>query len=184
MIYIITMLKTITLAVFWLIFPPLFLILSFVWKIPRKVFRILLFFVAPLTLLVLFAVSAQVYAHYYYLVERGSRKEIETRTGLQFPDYQTIEKRRFLSGPSLSGDFTVQYVIRLDTAGIQEFYSDIEALIPDGADSLQVQASHWTLNGKDGYSFYDAGTDHPDQEFLSVTILKSRAQAVIEYGSW
>ena len=82
--------RLLALVLAWLVFSPLFLFLSIRWKKPKLIPRIILTTIAPLTLVVLFFVSWGSYDYYYYNIKRGSRSEIEAKTGLNFPKYKTI----------------------------------------------------------------------------------------------
>ena len=178
------MLKKIALSVFWLVFPPLFLVLAFLWKMPRMVPRIILFVVAPLTLLVLLAVGLDLYMRYHQYVDRGSRSEIEMKTGVEFPRYRTIEKRKRVPYPSRFRDFEIGYKVQLDTKGIRDFYQAIEVSARQETESLKPQRNIWSITPEGKYYFHDAGIDDPDQEFLTVTIDTSLHQASIAYGVW
>lgn len=178
------MLKKITLSVLWLVFPPLFLLLAFVWKMPRMVPRIILFVVAPLTLLVLLAGGLDLYIRYHQYVDRGSRSEIEMKSGVEFPRYRTIEKRKRVPLPARFRDFTIEYKVQLDTTCIRDFYQAIEASARQETDSLKPQRNTWSITPEGKYFFHDAGIDDPDQEFITVIINPSLHQADIEYGEW
>lgn len=109
------------LFLFWVLFPPFFLIISFFWEMPRKIWRIVLTLIAPLCLLLVIICSVWVYQNYHVYGERGSRKEIESKTGIKFPKYQKVEKRHFTYGSAFGGDFTMEYSLQFDTVNIGTF---------------------------------------------------------------
>jgi len=179
------MLKKLSLALLWLLFPPLFLVLAFVWKMPRMAARIILFVVAPITLVMLLATGVDLYNRYHQYVDRGSRSEIESKTGLKFPRYRTIDKREIIFKYPRGLDFTMKYKVQLDTARIREFYQAIETTAqPTAIDTLHMRPPGWRINSDGNYDFYDSGINHPDQQFLDITIDKSMHQATIVYGEW
>ena len=180
-----SVLKKLILILFWIIFPPLFLVFSIIWKTPKLTVRILLTAVAPLTLVVLFMGLFQMQQYYYYHFERGSRTELEAKTGLKFPDYQTIEKRHFLNGPSFNGDFTIEFTIKLDTANIQDFYRQIDHKTRDDSKNKEeVPTSYWSSERDGNYSFTCFG-DPKDKgdETLELHIDKKNALIKITYGA-
>lgn len=176
--------KKLTLFIFWFIFPPLFLVFSIIWGSPKLAVRILMTAVAPLTLIFVFLGLFQMQQYYYYHFDRGSKTELEAKTGLKFPDYQMIEKRHFFNGPSFNGDFTMLYTIQLDTANIQDFYQQIDQKIKKAEnDTIDSSTNYWSLgeDGKYSFSRFDDPQDEDDQT-LEFNIDKKNAQVKISFG--
>lgn len=175
--------KVAVLSIFWLIFPPLFLVFSIIWKMPKLLMRIVLTIVAPLSLIA-FAIGifGVTQLHYFYF-ERGSRTEIETKTGLKFPDYETVEKRHFTHEPSFNGDFSMERTIKFDTTNIQDFYKQIdlkiEATKQDATGSANIS---WSRNNDGTYYFSHFDLNDPDDQTLEIKIDKKQKVVTITYG--
>lgn len=147
---------------------------------PGWVPRIVLTLLAPLTLLVLVSTYISASSYYNFHVERGSRKELETKTGITFPRYKTVEKRHFTYGPGSNGDFTMEKTVELDASGIQEFYSQIEAKIQEetpGDGTAKSSGWAYTADGNYTYNYNFWGMDdhtlelHVDKESRQVRIV-------------
>jgi len=161
----------------WLLFPPLFLLFSFIWNIPKKMARIILTLVAPLTLVFLQFISYITYSNYNIYIERGSRSEIETKTRIKFPDYETVERTHFKGRVSFTGDFTMHYSIKLDTTNIQDFYNRINAQIQQ-----QNISTGWSINEEGHYSFSHIAENTEEHQALDLNIDKNTALVEIQYG--
>lgn len=174
-------LQKLTLIFFWLIFPPLFLVFLFIWKMPKLAIRLILTVIAPLTLIVLFVGLFQLQQYYYYHFERGSRAEIEAKTGLKFPDYTTVEKRHFTFEPGFNGDFSMEYTVKFDTANIQNFYLQIDKKLqePEKQNSSTI---YWSLENDGNYFFNHFDPEDEDDQTLELHIDKKNAQIRISYG--
>ncbi len=180
-----TVIKSLVLFVFWLVFPPLFLLFSFIWKIPRLAYRFIFTLLAPVTLFFLFLCSIMAYVYYDCFIVRGSRTEIETKTGLDFPDYRTVERRRFEDYFSFNGDYTITFSVKIDTVGIQDFYNQIEKQI-ELHNKEKREDSNWDFDIDGNYSFSSLGI-YPDigkEESLQLTIDKKNSIMEISYGDW
>ncbi|MDO9615989.1 MAG: hypothetical protein Q7J86_15890 [Bacteroidota bacterium] len=178
-----TILKRFVLSIFWLIFPPLFLILSIVWKSPKLVMRIVLTAIAPLTIVaIVIGIFSLNQLHYYY-IERGSRTEIEAKTGMEFPDYETVEKRHFSYGPSFNGDFTMERTVKFDTVNIHDFYEQIDLkIIETGKNTLNSFSIYWSMQENGNYSFTHFDPQDEDDQTLELEIDKKNSQVRITYG--
>lgn len=141
-----TILKDLTLAVLWLLISPLFLFFSIRWKRPKKIARIILTVIAPFTLIVFFIVLISGGFYYYHYIQRGSRAEIERRTGIEFPWFKTVERRKFEIKPLFTGDFSMKRKVRIDTAYIKGIIGGIDNSTKD---SLSRYAFNyiWDING-------------------------------------
>jgi hypothetical protein len=173
-------LKTSTLILSWIVFSPLFLFLSAEWKRPKLIGRIMLTIIAPVTLLTLSFVTWHGYEYYYYQVKRGSRSEIEAKTGIDFPEYKTIEKRRRAYEPSFNGDFTMNYSVQLDTTDIDQFYKHIrEAISYKNVVKNDSLYFYWDIDFNGNFFF-----NHNDfQENLDLQINNKTGEMKITYGS-
>ncbi len=122
--------------------------------------------------------------YYYYHFERGNRTELESKTGLPFPDYEAIENRHFLNGPSFNGDFKMEYTIKLDTTSIPDFYQKIDQKIKEvDNDTIDSGIFYWNF-GEDGkyyFSCFDDPQDEDDQT-LELYIDKKNSQIKISFG--
>lgn len=169
----------------WLLFPPLFLLFSNIWNIPKKLARIILTLVAPLTLVFLLFVSYITYSNYYYYIERGSRSEIETKTEIRFPDYKTVERTHFKGRVSFNGDFTMHYTIKLDTTNIKDFYNRINDQIQKQK-KMEYKSSNigsgWSVNEDGHYSFSHIAKNTEEHQTLDLNIEKNTALVEIQYG--
>ena len=175
-----SILKKTALLFQWLIFPPLFLFFSIKWKTPKIITRTVLTIIAPLTLVVLIAISWQGYDYYYYQIKRGSRSEIETKTGLIFPKFHTTNKRQFTYGPSFLGDFRMEYTVKLDTNNIQEFYEQIEQQIKFAEEQKgKHSAINWSMDNEGNYSFSEIDFETGN---LELKINKKNAVVEILFG--
>lgn len=176
-------LKTTALFIFWLIFPPLFLTFSIIWKMPKLIGRIVLTVVAPLTIVTLIAGVFGLQQLHYYYIERGSRSEIEAKTGLKFPDYQTVEKRHFIYKPNFNGDFTMERTIKLDTVNIANFYKQVDRKIEmTKKDTLNSTTIYWNIgeNGNCRFTHFDFADD--DDQTIELEIDKKQSLVRITYG--
>ena len=169
--------RFLVLIISWLLFPPLFLLFSIIWNIPKKMARIILTLVAPLTLVLLLFVSYITYSSYHFYIERGSRSEIETKTGIKFPDYKTVERAHFKGRVSFTGDFTMHYSIKLDTTNIQDFYNRINAQI-----QKQNISTGWSIHEDGHYSFSHIAKNTKEHQTLDLNIDKNTALVEIKYG--
>jgi hypothetical protein len=124
--------KIIALILMWILFSPLFLILSIKWSMPKLVPRIILTTLAPLSVLIIFFCSWGCYEYYYFHIKRGSRPEIEAKTGMEFPRFKTIERREMLYGPIFFRAFKMDYTVQLDTTNVDKFYQQINNKIKSG----------------------------------------------------
>lgn len=176
-------LKSLVLFLFWLVFSPLFLTFSIIWKMPRLTYRIILTLIAPFTLFVLL-MGWFVFGYYYtYYFSRGGRTEIEAKTGVDFPKYKILEKRHFIYGPWMSGDFDMEYTVKLDTAGIGEFYLRVEKQMEKAKDDCAGNDSYWSVDENGNYRF-NSPVEPETQETFGLLIDKTNAVAKITYGSW
>jgi hypothetical protein len=171
------LIRYLVLLAFWLLFPPLFLLFSIIWNIPKKMARIILTIVAPLTLVLLLFVSYITYRNYYFYIERGSRSEIETKTEIKFPDYETVERAHFQGHVSFTGDFTMHYSIKLDTTNIKDFYNRINTQI-----QRQNISTGWSINDDGHYSFSHIANNTDEHQTLDLNIDKNTALVEIQYG--
>jgi hypothetical protein len=179
-----TVVKSLVLFVFWLVFPPLFLFFSVIWEMPRLTYRIVLTLIAPFTLFA-FLMSWVVFENYYTCYfSRGTRTEIETKTGVDFPKYKILEKRHLINGPWMSGDFDMKYSVKLDTVGIRDFYLRIEKQMEKRKDDSAGNDSYWSVDENGNYRFSLPGVEPETQETLELLIDKSNAVVKIAYGSW
>ncbi|MCE4566039.1 hypothetical protein INQ51_17095 [Maribellus sp. CM-23] len=171
--------KTIVLILSWIIFSPLFLFLSIKWRVPKLVPRIILTTLAPLSLLIIFFVSRGTYDYYYYNIKRGSKSEIEAKTGLDFPKFKTIEKRHTRFGPAFNGDFSMEYTVKFDTLNIAIFYQQIENKIESGSTNLKDSVFvYWDRYGDGIYSF----NFNDLEENLELIIDSNKEEMRITYG--
>jgi len=177
-------LKIIGLIFSWLLFPPLFFIFSTIWKMPKKIWRIVLTIIAPLSLLLIIICSVWVYQNYHVYRERGSRKEIEIKTGIELPKYQKFERRYFIYGSAFGGDFTMEYSIQLDTAGAQDFYRQIEEKLNEQKNDSVDSGVSWSLTEEGNYHFSSPGINPLTQENLELFIDRKNALVRVIYGSW
>jgi hypothetical protein len=177
-------LKIIGLIFSWLLFPPLFFILSTIWKMPKKIWRVVLTIIAPLSLLLIIICSVWVYQNYHVYRERGSRKEIEIKTGIELPKYQKFERRYFIYGSAFGGDFTMEYSIQLDTAGAQDFYRQIEEKLNEQKNDSVDSGVSWSLTEEGNYHFSSPGINPLTQENLELFIDRKNALVRVIYGSW
>jgi hypothetical protein len=177
-------LKIIGLIFSWLLFPPLFFIFSTIWKMPKKIWRIVLTIIAPLSLLLIIICSVWVYQNYHVYRERGSRKEIEIKTGIELPKYQKVERRYFIYGSAFGGDFTMEYSIQLDTAGAQDFYRQIEEKLNEQKNDSVDSGVFWSLTEEGNYHFSSPGINPLTQENLELFIDRKNALVRVIYGSW
>ncbi len=177
------LIKSIALFIFWLIFSPLFLVFSIIWKMPRLGYRILLTLIAPFTLLVLlFGLFSAGYYYNYYL-SRGTRTEIETKTGIEFPKFRTLEKRHFIYGPKFTGDFTMEYKVKMDTVKIQDFYNQIEIQLEKQMKTNEIDYKiNWAIIEDGNYHFMQPWSE--SQETLELEIDKKNATVKVIYGCW
>ncbi len=118
--------KIIALTISWILFLPLFLFLSIKWSNPKLVPRIILTVLAPFSMLIILFISLGSYEYYYFQIKRGSRYEIETKTGIEFPRFKTIKSREMIYGPIYFSSFRMEYSVQLDTTNIDKFYQKIE----------------------------------------------------------
>lgn len=177
--------RSFTLFIFWLILPPIFLTLSIIWKTPRRIWRIVLTLIAPLTLLVLVMSVNSGSQYYYHHISRGSKNEIETLTGLKLPRYKIIEKRHFTYGPNFQGDFIMEYTIKLDTVKIKEFYNKIEEQITDyNLEKDRNPEPFWVINENGDYYFKSSGIQPETHETLELLFDKKNATMKVEFGTW
>ena len=175
--------KKLALLILWLIFPPLFLFFSIKWKTPKIISRTILTIIAPLTLLILMAISLQGYEYYYHHVKRGSKSELETKTGMLFPKFHTTNKRQFTYGNSFNGDFTMEYTVKLDTNNIQVFYEQIEQQIQFYEEQIEKNpAIYWTIDKEGNYFFTYQDFENGDDETLELKINKKDAEIKILFG--
>lgn len=170
-------LKLFGLLLGWLLFPPIFLLLSYRWKLISPWLRISLFFVAPLTFLVLFIgiVWGKSYLHQEW---RGSRSEISMRTGVLFPHLDQAEEDWMYGSRSFNGDFTKVKYYQLDTTDIESFYATLEQMV-DSCSSHQDQFHNKTWNkDRNGFSFSVVEGD----EFLNLKIDKTSGKMEVIFG--
>lgn len=178
-------LRSFALFMTWLIFPPIFLILSTIWKTPRKIWRLVLTFIAPLTLLILLLTMIWANDYYYWHYKRGSKKEIETLTSLKLPKYKVIEKRHFTYGPRFQGDFIMEYTIKLDTLNIKEFYNNIEEqIIILNSDNKRNTVPSWRITESGDYYYGSSGAPLDSHEMLELLFDKKNSTVKVEFGSW
>jgi hypothetical protein len=176
------LIKSFVLFIFWLIFSPLFHVFSIKWKMPRLGYRIVLTFIAPFTLLVLFLGLFSAGYYYNYYLGRGTRTEIETKTGMEFPKFRTLEKRDFIYGSRFTGDFTMEYKAKMDTVKIQDFYNQIEL-------QLGKQRKKYDKDSVINWSIIEDGNCHfmqpwsESQETLDLKVDKKNSIMTIKYGS-
>ncbi len=172
------------LSIFWLVFPPLFLFFSIVWKMPKLVMRIVLTVVAPLTIAAILIGTFGMHQLHYFYIERGSRNEIETKTRLSFPDYETVEKRHFTYKPGFNGDFTMEYTMQLDTTNIRDFYRKIEERLQVNADTTSELSStnYWSRTDKGNYSFTHFDMNDEDDQTLSLDFDNGKALVKVTFG--
>lgn len=173
-------LKVIVLTLMWIFVSPLFLILSIYWKMPRLTPRIILTIIAPMSILIIFLTSFAGYKYYYFNFKRGNKSEIETKTGMEFPKFKTIEKRREIYDPSFNGDFSMEYKVQLDTINIKEFYKKIQNAIEIAGDEENDEIFYiWKHNPEGNFSF-----NYSDfQEHLELEINRFNGEMEIRYGS-
>ncbi len=179
-----TVIKSLVLFVFWLVFPPLFLLFSFIWKMPRLAFRIIFTLLAPVTLFFLVLGAVLVMNFYQVHFVRGARAEIEAKTGLDFPSYQTVEKRHFVYGPTFMGDFTLEYSVKMDTAEIGNFYRQVEKQMEKSKCNSTGSDCSWAVDENGNYRFNSPGIEPATQETLELVIDKRNAVVKITCGSW
>lgn len=182
---ILTILKSFALFIFWLIFPPIFFELSIIWKMPKKIGRVVLSIIAPLNLLILIIVVILAEDYFYVHIERGSKNEIETTTGLDLPSYEVIEERHSLiPHRNFNGDFEMSYTIKLDTTNIYDFYKQVEELIAKQQNDSTKTVSYWKVSESGDYHFSTISI-HPDtEENLSLDIDKKNAEIRVIYGAF
>ncbi|WP_340110991.1 hypothetical protein [Maribellus mangrovi] len=168
------------LILMWILLSPLFLFLSIKWKMPRLAPRIILTIIAPMTLLIISLTSISGYVYYYTYIKRGTKSEIETKTGLNFPKFTIIEKRHKTFGPAFNGDFSMEYKVQLDTLNVQEFYKQIQSSIEITDNERNDNISYsWESNSEDSYFF-----NYSDyQEYLELEINRFNGEMEIRYGS-
>jgi hypothetical protein len=171
------------LFIFWLIFSPLFLVFSIIWKMPRLRYRVVLTLIAPFTLLVLLITEDVAERYYTCYFKRGTRTEVETKTGVKFPEYKTLEKRHFTFGPKITGDFDMEYSVKFDTVKIQDFYNQIEIQINNQRTNFDKDSVlSWSINEDGNYKFIQPLSE--STETLELEINKKNFLINIKYGSW
>ncbi|MGQ7868953.1 hypothetical protein [Sunxiuqinia sp. sy24] len=172
--------ENIALILSWIIFSPLFLFLSIRWNKPKLIGRSMLTLIAPLTLLTLVFVSWQGYEYYYYQLKRGSRSEIEAKTGMNFPQYKTIEKRQRTYGSGFNDDFIMNYSVQLDTVDIDHFYQQVKKRTGSKHTGNNDRLySSWSIDKDKNFSF-----SHIDyQEHLDLKINTETGVMDITFGS-
>ena len=170
----------------WLTLPPVFLYLSYRWKIFRKWLRWVLTFISPLFLSVFLMLAILI-----FLFGRESglnpyrddnyfskEKRLEKITGVQFDVKEVIDYQR--GTRSFTGDYSDETVILLKS-------------LPDyrKLDSL-AQKNIWRKT-KDGYHFQamwgnglsaPEGEDEKEDRFLSVRVVYGCDTLYIESGMW
>lgn len=169
----------------WLIFPPLFLVLSIIWKTPKLIARVILTFLSPVSLILLLVISYYTYSFYCFFITRGSRAEIETKTEVKFPEYKTIERKHIDHPPSFNGDFSIEYSIKLDTNNIKGLYNRIDMLILN-RDTLNNKniSSGWTIEEDGNFHFSHMENNDEDDQYLELNIDKKTALVKIKYGRY
>ena len=183
MINIQSVVKPIVLFIFWFIFSPLFLVFSIIWKMPRLGYRIVLTLIAPFTLLVLWIGLFSVAYYYEYYLSRGTRTEIETKTGVEFPKLRTLEKRHFIYGPKFTGDFTMEYKVSMDSVKIHDFYNQIELQLGKQMEKYDKDSIiSWSINKDGNFHFMQPWSE--SQETLELEVDKKNSIITIWYGCW
>ena len=150
---------------------------------PRLGYRVLLTLIAPFTLIVLLIAEDVAERYYTCYYQRGTRTEIETKTGVKFPEYKTLEKRHFTFGPKITGDFDMEYSVKFDTVKIQDFYGQIEKQIEKhGRNFDKDSVLSWSINEDNNYHFIQPLSE--STETLELEIDKKNFLINIKYGSW
>ncbi|WP_430972027.1 hypothetical protein [Sunxiuqinia rutila] len=163
------LLKSAILVVSWFIFPPLYILLAYVWKIMRPWQRIGVSLIAPMTLLLLF-ISVMSSKNYIHQQWRASRSEINLRTGIEFPRLIQRSDDELLYGPTLQGDFTKVKYYQLDTTNTRLLYATLNQMV-DSCNRHQNNFTNrsWSKNMNrvffsysDGYEFLNLVVDQTD----------------------
>ncbi len=189
-----SLLHFIALFITWLVFVPLYIYLSFRWKISKIGTRIFFTVISPCTIILLIVLLWCGYDQYYYNVYRGSMSEIEKKTQIDFPDYKTIKPRQESGDESwrppkrtfLFNDFSMGYTIQLDSTEINSFYQKIENQIIKNRKikrSKDEEIKTYWSKGDGIYSFSDFGGDG-SSETLSLCINTKNRMMEIKYGCY
>jgi len=186
----IQLLKVLTLSLFWLVFPPVFFLLSKLWYPVRKPMRRVLFFLSPLVVITI------LYSLVYISVLtsdalRGSKWTIEKKTEMDFPSFS---RNNFLflsnllqvnSFSSFRGDHSMAYTAKLKPSQCDEFFKEIEKLITDSVyqnlNETGVMTRHWYFESNGNYSFSHL-REQPD-EYLNITINPKTYEMRVGFGT-
>jgi hypothetical protein len=187
----IQLLKVLTLSLFWLVFPPVFFLLSKLWYPVRKSMRRLLFFLSPLVVITIF--SSLVYISVLTSdALRGSKWTIEKKTEIDFPSYSR-NNFKFLSSllqenslNSIFGDHSMSYTAQLKPSQCDEFFKEIEQLINDSVynnpKEKGVSTRFWQIDQYGNYSF--SYLREQPEEYLNITINPKTYEMRVGFGTW
>lgn len=187
----IKLLKVLTLSLFWLVFPPVFFILSKLWYPVRKTMRRLLFFLSPLVVITI--ITSLIYISVLTSdALRGSKWTIEKKTEMDFPSFST-NYYWFLSNllqansfSSFHGDYSMAYTAKLKPSQCDEFFKEIEKLISDSVNQKPnetgVMTRHWYLESNGNYSF--SHLREQPEEYLNITINPKTYEMRVGFGTW
>lgn len=145
--------------------------------------RIIITLVVVLALPLLLAGFLEVSQYYYYYIERGSRKEIEAMTGIDFPAFKTVEKRHFTYGPGFNSDFTMEWTVKMDTADTLALYARLDTKIQQ-AELEDSEGKAWTKVENGNYYCSYIGVCGKDDQTLELHIDRGSGYLRIVYGGY
>ena len=175
--------KSIALILSWVIFSPLFLILTYRWEMLRKWLRWLLALVSPF-FLILYIVIVGLCMLSIELTPRDDKyfsneKRLERITGVRF-EVKKVVDYRMIGKQNLRGDYTATTKVLLKR---RPDYNKLDSLSKIGK---------WQKT-KHGYSFYAIwgnGLDAPEGEdsnrdkTLDITVITNCDTLYITSGTW
>ena len=178
------LLKLCAIIISWLLLPPIFYYLSYLWYKRNKIFRRIFLFLSPVTVIFIILIS---YYSYDFIYDQywHSKWNLENKTGIKFPDYKVIS-----IGRSYAYQHNMHYsyfpenemVIKLDSADSETFYNDIEKSIrsQNSFDNLNKNKKNgnWT-NGFNSYTYRYRANDH--KKILYLNVIKTSREVQVEY---
>lgn len=181
--------KYVIISLSWLIFSPLFLFLSWKWKLVKTWKRVILVIISPSSwiLLLLVVIGCLVgYGNFERRHKFTNRETLHEITGVMLPNFKVTGREE--GKRSFHGDYSDEATIQFKEVLSRELYLQL--------DSLCCVDANWSKSNVDSRVYYrynrmwgngmpaPQGQNDDEDYFLDIVIQQGSQQAKITYGMW
>ena len=181
--------KYVVLILSWLIFSPLFLLLSWKWKNLGKWKRITFTIISPSSLILAILIVVGSFMGYSLLERRykfTGRETLCELTGVMLPKFKVIDRKE--GKRSFTGDYCDEIIIQFKDSLSSDFYLQLDSIC-----SINTCWSKSKIDSKTRYHYErmwgngmpaPQGQDDDEDYFFNIEIQQNSQEAKITCGMW